>query len=80
MTEHRLGVCPDCGTELTPVRGRRGSRYVWCWKCERALRPGEARRARLDSVGAGWRRCMHCNGSDGNCEECAGAGVVLVQP
>ena len=41
------GVCPDCGTELTSLRGRRsGRRFLWCWKCERALRPGEAPRDR----------------------------------
>ena len=23
-----------------------------------------------------WRRCTHCDGGDGNCEECAGTGFV----
>lgn len=47
-------LCPDCGTQLTTVRGRRHPRkpYAWCWRCERALRPGEARRAQLASEAA----------------------------
>lgn len=43
-----LGNCPDCGTELTPVRdGRSKKTFAWCWKCERPMRIGEARTARL---------------------------------
>jgi hypothetical protein len=25
-----------------------------------------------------WTRCSQCDGSNGNCEECAGTGFVLV--
>jgi hypothetical protein len=37
--------CPDCSTELTPIR-RRGKRFMWCWKCQRALRLYEVRAAK----------------------------------
>jgi hypothetical protein len=34
-------LCPLCSTDLTPVRGRRrGSRGLWCWKCEKHWKAG----------------------------------------
>lgn len=45
--EGRVPRCPDCGTELTKVRGRRrGTGYLHCWKCDRPMRPGEVRAAK----------------------------------
>lgn len=44
--------CPDCGTELTPVRGRgRRSKYLHCWRCDRAMRPGEELAAKRAAEG-----------------------------
>lgn len=52
MAEGRVPCCPDCSTELTPLRQRRTNRVaLWCWKCERYLRPGEALRARREARG-----------------------------
>lgn len=56
MSEPR---CPDCGTDLTPVRGRRGSSYLHCWRCDRPMRPGEAlaaKRTAAESTGHGQRK------------------------
>ena len=44
MRQGSTPVCADCGTELTWVK-----KALWCWKCERYLRPGERRRALKDA-------------------------------
>lgn len=40
-TQLMLLTCPDCATELTQIK-----KALWCWKCERYLRRGEANAAR----------------------------------
>jgi hypothetical protein len=46
-----LGNCPDCNTPLERVRGRRSRTFsIWCWKCQRTMRMGEAVRAKREAL------------------------------